>query len=205
MRSIICSLMLLISLWRSSAAAAGGERLVEVPKVAPGVKVEMPYATADNFTGRIIYDCGRCFLDSRTAAKLALAQRYLETEGFSLKMWDCYRPLSVQKILWSIVPDSRYVADPQKGSRHNRGTAVDVTLVDLSGGEVQMPTSFDDFSPRAASSAKDVGPAAAKNREILAIAMRNAGFRPLATEWWHFDDAEVSGDLLDVPFTELCK
>jgi D-alanyl-D-alanine dipeptidase len=97
------------------------------------------------------------------------------------------------------------VADPKKGSRHNRGNAVDVTLVNAEGRELEMPTDYDDFSPRASHGetrlpAKELG-----HRRILAETMQKAGFRPLATEWWHYDDADSGGDILDVSFGELCR
>jgi D-alanyl-D-alanine dipeptidase len=173
--------------------------------MAPEVAVEMRYAGRDNFTGQAIYDCGRCFLRSETAQKVARAERALRKQGLSLKMWDCYRPLSAQKLFWSLVPDPRYVADPGKGSRHNRGNAVDVTLVDSAGRELEMPTRFDDFTPRAAHGETHLPAQVLENRRLLAETMEQAGFRRLPTEWWHYDDAESDGDLLDVPFGDLCR
>lgn len=184
---------------------AGAADLVDVAAAAPGLSVEMPYATSGNFVRRAVYDCGRCFLRAGTAAKVAKAHKLLGQQGLGLKMWDCYRPLSVQKIFWSLVPDSRYVADPRTGSRHNRGTAVDVTLVDAGGMELSMPTPFDDFSSRASHGAMNLPPDAIKNRRILKDAMTAAGFKPLADEWWHYDDPDERGELLDVPFRELCR
>lgn len=179
--------------------------LVDVRSVAPEVVVEMRYAGPGNFTGKTIYDCGRCFLRPGTAAKVARAERELRQRGLSLKMWDCYRPLSVQKLLWSIVPDPRFVADPKKGSRHNRGNAVDVTLVDAAGRELEMPTPFDDFSPRAAHDEMRLPAKARENRRLLKETMEKAGFRPLPTEWWHYDDPDGDGEPLDVSFGELCR
>jgi D-alanyl-D-alanine dipeptidase len=179
--------------------------LVDVRSVAPEVVVEMRYAGSDNFTGRAIYECDRCFLRTETAAKVARAERELRQRGLSLKMWDCYRPLATQRLLWSIVPDPRFVADPRKGSRHNRGNAVDVTLVDSAGRELEMPTKFDDFSPKAAHGETRLPAHVLENRRLLAETMERAGFRALATEWWHYDDADSSGDMLDVPFGELCR
>ncbi len=202
---IIFRIVLASLLWLVLASSSGAADLVDVVSVAPGVTVEMRYATADNFTGHAVYDCGRCFLKRGTAEKVATAQRLLAAKGLSLKMWDCYRPLSVQKVFWSLVPDRRYVADPRTGSRHNRGNAVDVTLVDGHGRELPMPTRFDDFTPRAAHSAMDLPPEAIRNRQILTDAMTAAGFRPLAEEWWHYDDPDGRGGLLDVPFDELCR
>lgn len=179
--------------------------LVDVRSVAPDVAVEMRYAGSDNFTGRVIYDCSRCFLRPETAAKVARAEGELLQRGLSLKMWDCYRPLAAQRLLWSIVPDPRFVADTRKGSRHNRGNAVDVTLVDSAGRELEMPTKFDDFSPKAAHGETRLPARVLENRRLLVETMERAGFRPLSTEWWHYDDADSTGDILDVPFGELCR
>jgi D-alanyl-D-alanine dipeptidase len=180
--------------------------LMEVKTDVPGLIVAMQYATADNFTGKVLYDCNRCFLTETTARKLGKAQMELKKQHLGLKVWDCYRPLSVQKIFWSLVPDPRYVADPAKGSRHNRGTAVDVTLVDAQGNELPMPTRFDDFSSRASRDNMDLPAHILKNRETLENAMKNAGFLPLPTEWWHFDDDEwQSFELLDIGFNDICR
>jgi D-alanyl-D-alanine dipeptidase len=184
---------------------AASAPLVEVKKIAPDMVVAMQYSTADNFTGKVLYDCNRCFLTETTARKLANAQMELKKQQLGLKVWDCYRPLSVQKIFWSLVPDPRFVADPAKGSRHNRGTAVDVTLVDSHGNELSMPTRFDDFSSRASRDNKDLPIQILKNRDTLENAMGKAGFLPLPTEWWHFDDNEwQSFELLDIRFSDIC-
>jgi D-alanyl-D-alanine dipeptidase len=112
----------------------------------------------------------------------------------------------VQKIFWSLVPDPRYVADPAKGSRHNRGTAVDVTLVDAQGNELPMPTLFDDFSSRASRDNMNLPIQILKNRETLENAMKKAGFLPFPSEWWHFDDnAWQSFELLDIRFSDICR
>ncbi|HEX9022311.1 MAG TPA: M15 family metallopeptidase [Geobacteraceae bacterium] len=177
--------------------------LVDVTGIVPGLLVDMPYATPDNFTGKRVYECSRCFLREATARKLARAQAELRKEGLGLKAWDCYRPLSVQKIFWALVPDPRYVADPAKGSKHNRGSAVDVTLVDSRGNEMAMPTRFDDFTPRAFRDNNDFPPGVLKNRKVLEKAMKDAGFEPLPSEWWHFDDKDWQGyGILDV---NICR
>jgi D-alanyl-D-alanine dipeptidase len=102
-------------------------------------------------------------------------------------VFDCYRPLSIQKQLWALLPDERYVIDPRKGSRHNRGAAVDVTLIDAKGNELEMPTDYDDFSERAHRDYRLLPPSALRNRELLERIMTRHGFQGLATEWWHFD------------------
>lgn len=102
-------------------------------------------------------------------------------------MFDCYRPLSIQKQLWALLPDERYVINPRKGSRHNRGAEVDVTLVDAKGDELEMPTAYDDFSERAHRDHILLPASAIHNRELLEHIMTHHGFQGLATEWWHFD------------------
>jgi D-alanyl-D-alanine dipeptidase len=139
---------------------------------------------------------------SCTARRLSQVQQDLERQGLGLKVYDCYRPLSVQKKFWALVPDERYVADPAKGLRHNRGAAVDLTLVDAKGDELPMPTPYDDFTDKAHRDAKDVQPEAVRNRQILERAMVRHGFIPLPTEWWHFDGPGwESYPVLDIPFS----
>jgi zinc D-Ala-D-Ala dipeptidase len=179
--------------------------LVNLQTIVPDVVVDMRYAGSDNFTGKKIYDCGRCFLKAETAAKVAIAQDELKKRGLSLKMWDCYRPPAAQRLFWSLVPDPRYVADPKTGSRHNRGNAVDVTLVDFSGRELEMPTGFDDFSPRAGYGEKKLPGQVIENRRILSETMEKAGFKRFESEWWHYDDGDGSGEIVDVSFDELCR
>ncbi len=180
--------------------------LVDIEKINPRIKVEIKYATEDNFTGRKLYDVGKCFLRKFVAMKLDSVQKELEKFGLGLKVWDCYRPLSVQKILWSIVPDERYVANPAKGSRHNRGCAVDLTLVDSLGNELPMPTKYDDFSEKAHRNYFDLPDTLIKNRKILEDVMVKYGFIPLPTEWWHFDfEGWENFSILDIPLKELIR
>jgi D-alanyl-D-alanine dipeptidase len=185
---------------------AGGDAgtattLVDASTRVPGLVVELPYATEDNFLGKAVYPEGApCLLLPGVADRLAGAARLLEAEGFRLKAWDCYRPLHVQWAMWRLVPRKGYVADPRTGSHHNRGAAVDVTLVTANGAPVEMPTPFDTFGP-AAHHGSSVGTAEARaHREALRQAMVQAGFRPNRMEWWHYDAPERRGaPLLDVP------
>ena len=170
-----------------ASARTPGKTLVELPAAAPGVRLDLRYATADNFTKTAVYPAARCLLRPEAAAALARVQAALAAQGQGLKLWDCYRPLSVQRRFWALVPDPRYVADPKKGSRHNRGAAVDATLVDAAGRELEMPIAFDDFSERAHRGAAGASPAAAANAARLEAAMAREGFTGLPTEWWHFD------------------
>jgi zinc D-Ala-D-Ala dipeptidase len=172
---------------------------VDLQEIAPSIVVDMPYATANNFTGKIVYpESPRALLRKPVAEALAKVQADLRREGLSLKIWDAYRPFSVQEIFWKVMPDSRYVAQPIRdengqmvsGSVHSRGAAVDVTLVDENGQELEMPTAFDDFSERAHRTSQDATPTALANRQRLEAAMNRHGFVGLATEWWHFDFKE---------------
>lgn len=174
------------------ARPGAADELVDVSEVAPAVVLDLRYATPDNFLGRAVYPCGRCLLRRPAADALARAQASLAAAGLGLKVWDCYRPHPVQHEMWKLVPDARFVAEPSRGSIHNRGGAVDVTLVDAGGRPLPMPTAFDHFGPEAAADAP-AGPAATANRARLRQAMEAAGFTGIRTEWWHFDAAGSRG------------
>lgn len=194
---------------KSEASAYPPEKvadIVDIKEVNPRIIVDMKYATGDNFTEKRLYDSNTCFLKRSTAIKLDAVQKDLEGMNLGLKVWDCYRPLAVQRILWQILPDERYVANPEKGSRHNRASSVDVTLVDFQGKELQMPTRFDDFSPRAHHHYKDLPDQVIRNRELLKGLMEKAGFISLPEEWWHYDDQKwMQFDILDISYRDLLK
>lgn len=164
--------------------------VVRVQDLIPTLKLDIRYATTNNFTHQRVYDVADCYLRPATAKKLAEVQADLKRQGLGLMVYDCYRPLSVQKKFWAIVPDERYVANPAQGSRHNRGAAVDLTLVDKKGRALEMPTEFDDFSERAHRDYLGLSKRQKKNRKSLEDAMQRHGFMGLPTEWWHFDDAD---------------
>lgn len=194
---------------RGRPAGRGSAELVDLRVVAPAVVLDLRYATADNFTGRAVYGTARCLLRRDVAARLARVQARLAREGLGLRVWDCYRPFTVQERFWALVPDARYVARPVRradgrpaaGSKHNRGAAVDLTLVDTGGRPLPMPTAFDDFGPAAHRGSGAGGREAQANAARLADAMAAEGFEPLPTEWWHFDGPGWEGyELLDVPF-----
>jgi D-alanyl-D-alanine dipeptidase len=173
--------------------------LIDVTAIDPRIRVDLRYATARNFTGRVLYPAARALLLEPAARRLAAAQDVLAAAGYGLLVWDAYRPLSVQRVLWEFRPDPRFVAPPWRGSRHNRGTAVDVTLVAADGTACEMPTDYDDFSPRAHRASTDCSAEAQRNRTRLTAAMEAAGFAGLADEWWHFDaPGWESWPLLDV-------
>lgn len=164
---------------------------VRVTDYVPEITVDLRYATADNFTGQVIYDFSDAYLRYGTVKKLAAVQAALAEQGYALKIWDAFRPPAAQFIMWEICPDGNYVADPNKGfSSHSRGNTVDLTLVAADGAEVAMPTGFDDFSKKADRDYSDVEPEAAANALILENAMTAAGFKPYFGEWWHFSDTD---------------
>ena len=138
------------------------------------------------------------------AIALARVQSAVKLQGYTLKVFDCYRPLSIQKKFWELVPDERYVADPAKGSKHNRGAAVDLTLIDSSGREITMPSKYDDFSEAAHRDSKKMSKVAKKNMQLLEKAMVAEGFQPLPTEWWHFDfQGWEKYELADQPLSDF--
>jgi D-alanyl-D-alanine dipeptidase len=165
--------------------------LVDVQQTVPGIVLDIRYATTNNFTGQQLYPFSKCYLRRASAEKLRAAQAELATMGYGLKIFDGYRPLSVQWKMWEVYPQPGYVADPRKGSRHNRGAAVDVTLIKLSDGtELPMPTPYDDFTEKAHRKFKDLPAEVIRNRELLEQVLTKNGFVGLHTEWWHFDDKD---------------
>lgn len=178
------------------AHASAGPRekpgdLVAVTTYVPDAVLDIRYATANNFTGEVLYPTATCKLRRAVAQRLARAAKLLRAQQRRLLVWDCYRPRSIQALLWKRVPDARYVADPKKGSRHNRGAAIDVGLVDKDGAAVTLPTGFDDFTEAAHRDHALVGDRAVEGKRLEA-AMTKAGFVGMPTEWWHFDAPDAS-------------
>ncbi len=163
-----------------------------------GAILDIRYATDDNFTKNQIYPCGRCFLRPELASRIKTLQSDIyKRYGFRLKLFDCYRPRPAQQKLWDIVPDERYVTSPSKGSMHNRGLAVDVTLVDKEGVELDMGTPYDFFGPAAYTTNMDLPKEVLKNRKILTKMMEIHGLKGIRTEWWHFSLKTVQAPLDD--------
>lgn len=178
--------------------------LVDLEKFIPGLKLDIRYATGNNFVKETMYPEARGLLRKETAEKLKRVQSALAERGLSLKLFDGYRPLSVQKKLWEKYPVEGFVANPAKGSNHNRGAAVDVTLVDKEGGELPMPSAYDEFSERAHREYEGGRPEERANRKTLEDAMQKEGFAGLKSEWWHFDDTDAKKyPVLDLPFSSV--
>lgn len=178
--------------------------IIDAKKLDFSLVLDIRYATKNNFTHTQVYPEARCCLRKPVAEALSRVQSSLKIRGLRLKIFDCYRPFSVQKKFWELVPDERYVADPKKGSRHNRGAAVDVTLIDSSGNEVEMPSQYDDFSEKAHRNYKLASKSAIANRTLLEKAMEREGFVGFETEWWHFDHKSWQGYAVeDLPFSAI--
>jgi D-alanyl-D-alanine dipeptidase len=178
--------------------------LVDISVAIPDIFLNLRYATADNFLNAPVYTKPACYLHKRVAEALLRVQKELSSMGLGLKIFDGYRPLSVQQMMWDLIQDERYVSNPAKNKgRHTRGTAVDLTLVDLGGQELEMPTPFDDFTEKAHSNYLDLSEIVLQNRALLAKVMKKEGFHQLPTEWWHFDFEGWQDDAqfppLDIP------
>jgi D-alanyl-D-alanine dipeptidase len=190
--------------WAALALGAAKPVLVDVTTRIPDAVLDLRYASPDNFLGRQVYPTGaRCLLLPETLDRLERAADVLRRQGFRLRLYDCYRPLSVQWEMWKILPRPGYVADPHKGSNHNRGAAVDLGLSTAEGAEVEMPTRFDTFSPAAHHGYAGASPEATRHRELLREAMEGAGFRRNRMEWWHYDLPHAGRHpVLDAPLVE---
>lgn len=176
------------------------KHLVDVQTLDPTIIVELKYATKDNFFNKKLYSRNKAYLRPDAAKQLVKVQKHLKKHNMGLKIWDAYRPFSVQKIMWGLKPDARYVADPRTGSVHNTGGAVDVTLVDEEGNEMEMPTGFDDFSEKAHRDYSGGTWTSQHNRNTLRRAMEKFGFYSIETEWWHFNFIDSDKyEILDIP------
>lgn len=148
---------------------------------------EMKYATNDNFLKQVVYDCPECYLRQKTITSLIEANKEFISLGYRIKIFDCYRPLSIQKKMWEIVPNPIYVADPAKGSIHNRGCAVDITLIDATGKELDMGTPFDFFGEASSHNFSNLSEEVKKNRKLLKEIMLKHNFKSFDSEWWHYN------------------
>ncbi len=181
--------------------------LVELHETASGFHLDIRYASANNFTGRAVYSEARAFLQRPAAQALKRVQKSLEKQGYGLIIYDGYRPWSVTKLFWDITPADKkqFVADPRRGSRHNRGCAVDVSLYSLKTGKaISMPSDYDEASERAHIDYAKGSVEARRHREILRAAMKAEGFTVYSAEWWHYDYKDYTKyRLADIPFSDL--
>lgn len=178
-----------------------------ITDVTPSIVLDIRYATSNNLTGTIIYPKAGGYVRAPVAHALNLVQQDLNKGGLGLKIFDAYRPLRYQKLFWSVMPDENYVAHPEKGSKHNRGASVDLTLIRLTDGqELEMPSDFDDLSEKAHRDYSRMTDEAAKNCKLLEDIMAKHGFTGWPKEWWHFDfQGWEHYPLEDISFEEIEK
>lgn len=176
------------------------ESLTEISKDDVLFQFDIRYASTDNFLNEILYNCEKCYLLPEVAKELINASYYFCDRGYTIKLFDCYRPLSVQKLMWEKVPNPIYVADPAKGSVHNRGAAVDLTLVTFEGEPIDMGTDYDFFGRAAHIDNFNLPKEVLANRKILQEGMLQFGFATIQSEWWHFNYKKKSGaPVMDTP------
>ena len=181
--------------------------LVELIKLDPTIRLDIRYATKNNFLGKAVYKQPRAFLQRPAAAALVRVNQSLRKQGYGLVVFDGYRPWLVTKVFWDATPEDRkiFVADPSKGSRHNRGCAVDLSLFDLKTGElVKMPGEYDEMTERSHINYECATPEAKRFREILRAAMETEGFAVYEPEWWHYDYKDWKEyPILNIKFSEI--
>lgn len=183
------------------------QKLEEIIKIIPSIKLDIKYATKDNFASTAVYHQAKAFARKRVVAALANVQKELAKKGLGLKVFDAYRPYAVTVKFWEITPSDKkeFVANPKTGSRHNRGCAVDLTLIDLKTGiELEMPTPYDSFAKEASPTYDDISQPQKQNRNLLISVMESKGFKVIKNEWWHFDfKGWEDYPLMDIPFRKL--
>ncbi len=193
------------ALYQQRVAADSNRQLVDLETYIPDIILDIRYATANNFMHQQLYPVAKAYLRLPAARSLRKVQTELKKHGLGLKIFDAYRPYSITKKMWEPYKDPNYVASPKTGSRHNRGCAVDLTLVNLkTGKQLKMPTPYDSFSEEAHQDYTDLPKDIVKNRALLKTTMEKCGFQPLSSEWWHYD---YSGwdqfAVMDIPLSDL--
>ncbi|PST85090.1 D-alanyl-D-alanine dipeptidase [Pedobacter yulinensis] len=180
-------------------------QLVEINKAIPSVRLDIRYATRNNFMKRVMYAQARAFARKPVVVQLRKVQADLQKKGLGLKIFDAYRPYAVTLDFYRQAVQKDFVANPNKGSKHNRGCAIDLTLISLkTGKELPMPTPFDSFSPEAAARYANLDVQVKKNRDLLISTMHRHGFKVMYNEWWHFDfQGWQNYSLMDIPFQKL--
>ncbi|MEZ4907183.1 MAG: M15 family metallopeptidase [Saprospiraceae bacterium] len=164
---------------------------------APDFNLDLRYATKNNFVKEKLYNCGRCFVRPEVYTNLVKANEELKTMGYKFKLYDCYRPKPFQQKLWDIKPDPNYVTDPKKGSMHNRGLALDISIVDENNVELDMGTEFDYFGKEAHHDYTDLPANVLANRHLLRTIMEKYGFNGIRTEWWHYSMRKLNYPISD--------
>jgi zinc D-Ala-D-Ala dipeptidase len=191
--------------YKESVKADPRKELIDLEKFVPGLVMDIRYATTNNFTNEKIYNMARAYARKPVAEALKKIQEELKPQGLGIKMFDAYRPYKATVRFYEVYRDTTYVASPYRGSRHNRGCALDLTLIDLkTGEELKMPTGYDSFKKEAWPSTPVSDPLIRKNRQTLIDIMEKHGFRVNGSEWWHYDfRGWKSFEVMDIDFEEL--
>jgi D-alanyl-D-alanine dipeptidase len=176
---------------KSDSKKVNNHEWKEITTPASGILLDIRYATKNNFTKQQIYACPKCYMRPKIAEKLIQLNQYIiEKYNYRIKVFDCYRPRPAQQKLWDIVPNPIYVAPPDEGSMHNRGIAIDLTLVDKNGDELNMGTEYDFFGRAAHTDNYDLSEEVLENRALLQELLKSIGFQTIQSEWWHFSHTE---------------
>jgi D-alanyl-D-alanine dipeptidase len=183
------------------------KELIDLEQYIPGIVLDIRYATTNNFTGEQIYNLAKAYARKPVADAVKRAQAELQKQGLGIKIFDAYRPYKATVRFYEVYKDTTYVASPYKGSRHNRGCAIDMTLINLkTGEELKMPTGYDSFQKEAWPSTPIKDPEARKNRALIIQVMEKQGFKVNGSEWWHFDFIGWRNyEVLDIDFEQLAK
>jgi D-alanyl-D-alanine dipeptidase len=191
--------------YKETVVANPEKQLIDLEKFVPGLVMDIRYATANNFTKEKIYNMARAYARKPVAEALKAVQEELKPQGLGVKMFDAYRPYKATVKFYEVYRDTTYVASPYRGSRHNRGCALDLTLIDLkTGEELKMPTEYDSFKKEAWPSTPVSDPVIRKNRALLIAVMERHGFRVNGSEWWHYDfKGWKNFEVLDIDFEML--
>ena len=191
--------------YKASVKTNPNNELVEIKKAIPSIVLDIRYATKNNFMGQVMYKQAKAFARKPVVQQLKAIQAELAKKGYGLKIFDAYRPYAITIAFYEKASDKNFVANPAKGSKHNRGCAVDLTIIDLkTGKDVPMPTPYDSFAPEAASQFNNLPAEIIKNRDFLIATMQAHGFKVIYNEWWHFDfNGWQDYDLMDIPFQNL--
>ena len=211
MRFLLAALLAFLPLTQDAPPREAGPfrpaDLVELTALDPTIRLDIRYATANNLAGRPVYPQARAFLQRPAAEALVRAHTALRAHGYGLLVFDGYRPWRVTKLFWDITPPEKreFVADPAKGSKHNRGCAVDLSLYDVkTGREVEMPSAYDEMSERAYPTYAGGSADSRRLRDLLRTAMEREGFIVEPNEWWHFNYKDwTQYPILDIPFTSM--
>ncbi len=191
--------------YKASVTVNPNNELIEIKKAIPSIALDVRYATKNNFMKQVMYKQPRAFARKPVVEQLKAIQSELAKKGYGLKIFDAYRPYAITIAFYEKASDKNFVANPAKGSKHNRGCAVDLTIIDLkTGKDIPMPTPYDSFEAAAAPHFNELPADVIKNRDFLIATMHAHGFKVIYNEWWHFDfNGWQDYDLMDIAFQDL--